>query len=97
MLFILKEMVLDKENDKVHPRYLAYDIIRFQVGCFCLFFCDLAVLNRLIKYYLFLLLLTISNNYLNQSVNLFQLLIACRQIFADIASPRVSLLAHNFV
>ncbi|XP_078355265.1 mRNA-capping enzyme-like, partial [Oculina patagonica] len=23
-------MVLDKENDKVHPRYLAYDIIRFQ-------------------------------------------------------------------
>lgn len=24
------EMVLDKENEKVHPRYLAYDIIRFQ-------------------------------------------------------------------
>lgn len=24
------EMVLDKENDKVHPRYLAYDIIVFQ-------------------------------------------------------------------
>lgn len=24
------EMVLDKENEKVHPRYLAYDIVRFQ-------------------------------------------------------------------
>lgn len=24
------EMVLDKENDRVHPRYLVYDIIRFQ-------------------------------------------------------------------
>lgn len=25
-------MVLDKENEKVHPRYLAYDIVRFQVS-----------------------------------------------------------------
>ena len=25
-------MVLDKENEKIHPRYLAYDIIQFQVG-----------------------------------------------------------------
>lgn len=24
------EMVLDKENEKIHPRYLAYDIIQFQ-------------------------------------------------------------------
>ena len=34
LLFILKEMVLDKENDKVHPRYLAYDILVFQVSFF---------------------------------------------------------------
>jgi len=25
-------MVLDKENEKIHPRYLVYDIIQFQVG-----------------------------------------------------------------
>lgn len=24
-------MVMDKEGDKIHPRYLAYDIIKFQV------------------------------------------------------------------
>ena len=34
VVVILKEMVLDKENDKVHPRYLAYDIIKFQVSLF---------------------------------------------------------------
>ena len=27
-------MVLDKENDKVNPRYLAYDILVFQVSFF---------------------------------------------------------------
>ena len=27
-----KEMVLDKENGRTYPRYLAYDIIRFQVS-----------------------------------------------------------------
>ena len=29
---ISQEMVLDKENEKIHPRYLVYDIIQFQVG-----------------------------------------------------------------
>ena len=41
-------MVLDKENDKVHPRYLAYDIIIFQVS-FVLFFHDLNSSDEKIK------------------------------------------------
>ena len=62
-------MVLDKENDKIHPRYLAYDIIVFQVSFF-FHESDLLVqfitlgAERVLRYFLTVHLLTLKSNLL---------------------------------
>ena len=72
-------MVLDKENDKVHPRYLAYDIIVFQVSCLYLLFHDLAakLYTDILKCYYLLL----KFNYTRKT----SVLITHKQIFSDIS------------
>ena len=79
LLFIVKEMVLDKENDKVHPRYLAYDIIVFQVSCLYLLFHDLGakLYTDILKCYYLLL----KFNYTRKT----SVLITHKQIFSDIS------------